>query len=217
MSKHITIVDYGIGNIFSVSRAFLNCGAVVEVTDNPKDIAKAKSIVLPGVGAFSKGMDGLRQRGLIDILRDFADTGRPMLGICLGMQMLFAESYEFGRHPGLGILEGKIVPIPNVNQLGKKLKIPHIGWAPLLSVEDDLNWNNTFFQNIETGDEAYFVHSFMAIPEAKNEQLAIANYDDVRICAAVAKGNILGCQFHPEKSGDVGLKIINNFLEFQNP
>ena len=213
MSSRVTIVDYGIGNIFSVVRAFLHCGAEVEVTDKPREITSASRLVLPGVGAFSNGMHGLSQRGLVDVLKEYADSGRPMLGICLGMQMLFSESSEFGTHTGLNIIEGKILPIPPQVKDGIALKIPHIGWAGLAATEEGPDWKRTIFQKMNPGDFAYFVHSFMAVPEKKQHQLATAEYGDINICAAVSKGNVYGCQFHPEKSGSVGLKIIRSFLE----
>lgn len=212
MSKLVTIVDYGIGNIFSVTRAFQHCGAEVLLTDNPRDIANASSLVLPGVGAFSNGMDGLRQRDLIEPLREYAASGLPMLGICLGMQMLFTESTEFGTHAGLDIIEGKILPIlPQVVD-GAPLKVPHIGWGGLLPARGGTPWEGTILKDLDVGDSCYFVHSFMAVPDEQRYRLADTDYGDTRICAAVAKGNVYGCQFHPEKSGSVGLKIIRGFL-----
>ncbi|AXT48967.1 MULTISPECIES: imidazole glycerol phosphate synthase subunit HisH [Chromobacterium] len=212
MPKRVTIVDYGIGNIFSVTRAFQHCGAEVLLTDNPRDILEASSLVLPGVGAFSNGMDGLRQRSLIDPLQEYAASGRPMLGICLGMQMLFSESTEFGIHAGLNIIEGKIHPIHSQVIEGKHLKVPHIGWGVLQSAEE-ASWDNTILNRLDIGDSCYFVHSFMAVPDNPKYRLADTKYGSVNICATVAKGNIYGCQFHPEKSGLVGLNIIRGFLE----
>lgn len=212
MSKLVTIVDYGIGNIFSVTRAFQHCGAEVLLTDNPRDIANASSLVLPGVGAFSNGMEGLRQRDLIEPLTEYAASGRPMLGICLGMQMLFTESTEFGTHAGLNIIAGKILPIRPQVVDGAPLKVPHIGWGGLLPAKGGTPWEETILKDLDAGDSCYFVHSFMAVPDEQRYRLADTDYGDTRICAAVVKGNVYGCQFHPEKSGSVGLKIIRGFL-----
>jgi glutamine amidotransferase len=213
MSGRVTIVDYGIGNIFSVARAFLHCGAKVEITDKPSEIRNASRLVLPGVGAFSNGMHGLSQRELIDVLKEFSASGRPMLGICLGMQMLFSESSEFGTHSGLDIIEGKILPMCHQVKDGVPLKIPHIGWSGLGATAEGADWKGTIFKKINPSDFVYFVHSFMAVPEKNQHQLAVTEYGDIKICAAVSKDNVYGCQFHPEKSGSVGLKIIGGFLE----
>ena len=212
MSKRVTIVDYGIGNIFSVARAFHHCGAEVLLTDNPLEVANASSLVLPGVGAFSNGMDGLRQRGLVEPLRDYAISGKPMLGICLGMQMLFSESTEFGTHAGLDIIKGRVLPILPRAVNGAPLKVPHIGWGGLIPARDGTPWEQTMLKGLQSGDACYFVHSFMAVPDEQHSRMADTEYGNTRICAAVGVGNVYGCQFHPEKSGSVGLKIIRGFL-----
>jgi len=214
MSKLVTIVDYGIGNIFSVTRAFEHCGAEVLLTDKPQDVLAASSLVLPGVGAFSNGMNGLHVRGLIEPLREYAASGRPLLGICLGMQMLFTESTEFGEHRGLNIIGGRIVPIEPKGAGGEPLKVPHIGWSQLMRTPDGPEWGSSILKHLNEEEDCYFVHSFTAVPDDEHHRLADTYYGSSRVSAAVAKGNVYGCQFHPEKSGVTGLKIIEGFLEF---
>jgi len=213
MSKLVTIVDYGIGNIFSVTRAFQHCGAEVLLTDKPRDILAALSLVLPGVGAFSNGMNGLLERDLVEPLREYAASGRPLLGICLGMQMLFTGSVEFGEHSGLNIIEGKIISIEPKGIEGVPLKVPHIGWSELTRPQDGPVWGASILKYVTDHEHCYFVHSFTAVPNDDRHRLADTYYGSSRISAAVAKGNVYGCQFHPEKSGETGLKIINGFLE----
>lgn len=213
MTKLVTIVDYGIGNIFSVSRAFQSCGADVLVTDKPEDVLTATSVVLPGVGAFSNGMNGLRERGLVDPIRAHAASGKPLLGICLGMQMLFTGSDEFGNHQGLDIIAGRIIPIEPKDPEGQPLKVPHIGWSELMRTEVGPQWDASILKFVNGDAHCYFVHSFTAFPEDERHRLADTYYGTSRISAAVAKGNVYGCQFHPEKSGAVGLKIIEGFLD----
>lgn len=213
MSKLVTIVDYGIGNIFSVTRAFQHCGAEVLLTDKPEDVLAASSLVLPGVGAFSNGMNGLRERGLVEPLRAYAASGRPLLGICLGMQMLFTGSAEFGDHGGLNIIEGRIVPIEPKGAGGLPLKVPHIGWSELVRSQESPEWGASILKHLDDDTHCYFVHSFTAVPDDEHHRLADTYYGSSRISAAVSKGNVYGCQFHPEKSGATGLKIINGFLE----
>lgn len=209
MSASITVVDYGMGNLHSVSRAFEHLGAQVELTEDPSRIAEARRLVLPGVGAFRRGMEEIGRHGLIEALRGYAASGRPLLGICLGMQMLFDESDEFGRHEGLRLIPGKVSAIPSRRSDGGTRKIPHIGWNGLLRVAD---WTGTVLHGVAQGEEAYFVHSYTAFPADDRYRVAEADYDGFRIAAVVRRDNICGCQFHPEKSGPVGLKILSRFV-----
>jgi len=211
MKHKVTIIDYGVGNIFSVCRAFEHCGAEVHLTDSITDINTADRLVLPGVGAFVDGMEGLRSRNLIEPIKEFAAARRPFLGICLGMQMLLDSSEEFGQQEGLGLIPGKVVAIPPTGLDGKLHKIPHIGWNELL-VSEDAKWDSTIFENIRPGSSVYFVHSFAVVPQLQVNRLADCNYNGRVICAAVRSGSVFGCQFHPEKSGVVGLEIITSFL-----
>ena len=212
MPTHVTIVDYGIGNISSVSRAIQHFGAEARLTDNPEEIMNATRLVLPGVGAFSNGMQGLRERGLIEPLRAYAASGRPLLGICLGMQMLLSASEEFGEHEGLGIIPGRVVPIVAKNDHGTSLKVPHIGWSGLNMPPFRQTWGSTILERVSVSSSVYFVHSFMAVPLHEEHRLADTVYGNCRISAAIQLDNVIGCQFHPEKSGVIGLRLIQNFV-----
>lgn len=213
MPTQVTIVDYGVGNISSVSRAILHCGVEARITDNPEEIMKATRLVLPGVGAFSNGMQGLRERGLVEPLRTYAASGRPLLGICLGMQMLLTKSEEFGEHEGLGIIPGRVLPVTANNCNGIPLKVPHIGWSALRMPPSLQTWDKTLLEAVSIGSEMYFVHSFSAVPTHDEHRLADTMYGDCRISAAIQMDNITGCQFHPEKSGLIGLRVIQKFVD----
>ena len=212
MLTQVTIVDYGVGNISSVSRAIQHFGAEARLTDNPEEIMKATRLVLPGVGAFSNGMQGLRERGLVEPLRAYAESGRPLLGICLGMQMLLTISEEFGEHEGLGIIPGRVLPVVANDGSGIPLKVPHIGWSALWMPPLRQTWDGSILEGMSVRSSVYFVHSFTAVPLHEEHRLADTMYGDCRISAAIQMGNVTGCQFHPEKSADVGLHIIKNFL-----
>ncbi len=201
----IVMIDYGVGNLFSLASSFGAIGKEVVVTGDKAKIASADKIILPGVGAFSDAAKKLSESGLGDEVVRAAKAGKPVLGICLGMQMLFEKSYEYGEWDGLGLIEGAVKPISDV--IPKDLKIPHIGWNAL-----DFKRESPLFKYIKNGDYVYFVHSFFA--EAKNCADVIATSDyGAPLTAAVAKDNVFGCQFHPEKSGDVGLSILKAFCE----
>jgi len=212
----VVVVDYGMGNLFSVCRALEACGAEPLLSNTPHEILKAKALLLPGVGAFADGMVGLSELGLIQPIREYAKTGRPLLGICLGMQMLLDSGEEFGIHEGLGLIPGTVRPIPSTGSDGQAHKIPHIGWNALLKPKtrkpETSSWADSILEEIEEEQRAYFVHSFTAVPTQEEHRLADCDYNGQRISAAVQSGNIYGTQFHPEKSGPVGLKILKNFL-----
>lgn len=211
MKPSVTVVDYGVGNLLSVTRALEHCCAEVRMADTPAGIEAAERLVLPGVGAFADGMAGLRQRSMIHALGAFAESGRPFLGICLGMQMMMETSEEFGRHEGLGFIEGSVIPVPATKDDGSAHKIPHIGWNALLEPVPGC-WAGSILGDLKKGSAVYFVHSFMAAPAQSSEILAKCRYDGVDITAAVQSGNLVGCQFHPEKSGEIGLRILRKFL-----
>ncbi len=200
----IAIVDYGVGNLFSLHSSFAAIGADAVATDDPYVIRKADRLILPGVGAFGDAARKLRDSGLGNLVIEQAQKGKPVMGICLGMQMLFEKSYEYGFHQGLGLIPGAIRPIADVVPPG--YKIPHIGWNGLHFGEN----KHPLFEKVEEGDAVYFVHSYYA--DCKDAVIATAEYG-APLTAAVAKGNVLGCQFHPEKSGDVGLSILRAFCE----
>ena len=208
MKPSVTVVEYGMGNLLSVTRALEHCGAQVTLESSPLFIAKAKMLVLPGVGAFGHGMAELQQRGLVDALRNYAAGGRPMLGICLGMQMLLGGSDEFGASTGLGLIPGWVRKLPE--QPG--IKLPHIGWSAIQPPQG-ASWEGSLLQDVSAGHEMYFVHSFHADPVDPAHRLAETSYGDYAFCSVVRKDNITGCQFHPEKSGEIGLGIIRNFLK----
>jgi imidazole glycerol-phosphate synthase subunit HisH len=212
MAVDAMVVDYGIGNLFSVRRSLEHCGASVVVTSEPCLIRDARRVVLPGVGAFPDGMSTLRQHGLDEVVRSVADKGVPLLAVCLGMQMLFDESEEFGTTAGLGLIPGKVVALPSTDAKGGRLKIPHIGWEELRPPAAAAGWRSGALGNIRPGEAVYFVHSFMAEPARKDHRLADCVYGGVSIAAAVGRDNIIGYQFHPEKSGDVGLRLLKSFL-----
>ena len=200
----IAIIDYGVGNLFSLRSSLNKIGADTVVTADPAIIAKADKLILPGVGAFADAARKLRDSGLDAVIKAEAAAGKPIMGICLGMQMLFEKSYEYGEHEGLGLLKGAVVPMEGSIPAG--LKIPHIGWNAL-KFEGD----SKLFKYIKEGDCVYFVHSFYA-SGCEDSLIATAEYGKY-LTAAVAKDNVMGCQFHPEKSGDVGLNILRAFCE----
>lgn len=202
----VAIVDYGVGNLFSLKSSFEAIGAEVTVTASREVLESADQIVLPGVGAFEDAAKKLRASGLADVLRELAADGKPLLGICLGMQLLFDKSYEYGEHEGLGLIRGCVKPIENV--IPKDYKIPHIGWNPL-----DFKGENPLFANINNGDCVYFVHSYFAT-DCDSAVIATCEYG-AKLTAAVADKNVYGCQFHPEKSGNVGLNILKAFVEMK--
>lgn len=205
----ISLIDYGIGNIKSVQQAFENQGAKVVRVNKAEDILMASHLVLPGVGAFGKGMAALEERDLIDCIQKYCDGTKPFLGICLGMQMMLDESEEFGVYKGLGIIHGKVRKIPEYITDGKIRKVPHIGWNKIVFDENEEEY---IFKGVKIASEMYFVHSFTAYPDDDNNRLADTFYEGERLCAAISKGKCVGTQFHPEKSGTVGLKIIKNFI-----
>ena len=208
----VTIIDYGVGNLLSVQRGFEHCGSRVVLTSDPEVILASQKIVLPGVGAFPNAMEALRKLDLVSVIQELAQLRKPLLAICLGMQLLMDQSEEFGSTVGLGLIPGRVVAIPNRTTAGDSQKIPHIGWGSLQPSNLTDNWTATLLQDNSYGDAAYFVHSFMAQPSDERNQVADAIYGGHRISAVVSKDRITGCQFHPEKSGEVGLKILRRFI-----
>lgn len=209
----VAILDYGMGNLKSVWNALDFCGASAVISGDPLVILAADHLVIPGVGAFGDGMRELRRRGLDDAIRTYCGMDRPLLGICLGMQMLFEESEEMGLHRGLGIIPGRVRMIQAASADGLTIKVPHIGWSPLMMPQGRPSWEGTLLRDTPAGAEMYFVHSFKAHPENDVHLLACADYRGHRICAAVRSGNVHGLQFHPERSGPDGLAVIRRFIE----
>ena len=203
-NKMIAIIDYGVGNLFSLTSSFKKIGVDVVATADKEVIKSADKLILPGVGAFADAIKKLRDSGLDRVIIDEAKKGKKIMGICLGMQLLFEKSYEYGEHDGLGLLKGKVVPMEN--RIPANLKIPHIGWNAL-----EFKRDSDIFRYINNGDFVYFVHSFYA-DECDDSVIATSEYG-AEITAAVQKENVYGCQFHPEKSGSVGLNILKAFCE----
>lgn len=209
----VVVIDYGVGNLLSVSRALEHCGAQVSISADAATILGAARVVLPGVGSFSNGMAALREHGLDQVVLQVAAAGTPLLGICLGMQMLLDDSEEFGDTRGLGLIAGRVVRIPATGTDGQAHKIPHIGWNELRVPPARAPWGEAgLLAGVDAGDAVYFVHSFMAAPAAPEHRLADCNYGGIAVSAVVQRDNVLGCQFHPEKSGEVGLRVLENFL-----
>lgn len=199
----IAIIDYGVGNLFSLVSSFKAIGADAIITGDESQIRKADKIVLPGVGAFGDAINKLKQTGLDKVIIDEVNNGKELLGICLGMQLLFEKSYEYGEHEGLGLIKGKIKPIADV--IPENLKIPHIGWNSLKFSKS----KSKIFKYLSDGDFVYFVHSYYGA-DCEESVIATTNYG-ADLTAAVGRDNVYGCQFHPEKSGEVGLKILKAF------
>jgi imidazole glycerol-phosphate synthase subunit HisH len=210
----VTLLDYGMCNMLNAARALQHVGAEVDVTTDPEAVRRAERLVVPGVGAFSDSMAELTSHGHDQAIRDFVSTGRPLLGICVGMQILFEGSDEFGETPGLGILPGWVRAVPNRTTDGNPLRVPHIGWnALLLPRERNAGWGETLLAPHEGANPAmYFVHSFAPAPTDPRIRLADAEYGGHRICAAVARDNVTATQFHPERSATAGLAILEQFI-----
>lgn len=210
--KQIKVINYGLSNLLSVQRAFEHLGAQVEFVNTPDGVLAAEALVLPGVGAFKDGMAGLERLGLIEPILQKAAAGTPLLGICLGMQMLFDESDEFGLHKGLGLIPGRVEKIPALDADGDPQRVPHISWNSLWPAGGRTDFAGTALASVTPGQECYFVHSYEAKPTNEADRLADTRYGGRAVCAAAAHGSVLGCQFHPEKSGPVGLGILQGFL-----
>jgi len=211
---NVVIVDYGVGNLLSVQRAVEECGAETITSSDPDVLVQAERVILPGVGAFANGMHALESLGLVEVINGIAADGVPLLGICLGMQLLLDESKEHGVTKGLGIIPGRVVPVPNLGADGLTLKIPHIGWNSLV-VAEGATWKRTILQNSTPSDSVYFVHSFMAEPEDAGTRIADCLYGGNRISSVIGRRNVFGCQFHPEKSGEKGLQILKSFVSMK--
>ncbi|MFO0388291.1 MAG: imidazole glycerol phosphate synthase subunit HisH [Alphaproteobacteria bacterium] len=207
----VTVIDYGASNLLNVVRALKYCGAQVDVTNHAATIAKAERLILPGVGAFGDCSAALEKLGLAQPIKEYVTSGKPFLGICVGMQVMFDVGEEFGTHKGLGIIAGKVVRIPDTGRDGKPHKIPHIGWDTLLRPADLASWNDSVLASMDNAS-VYFVHSYMGVPADASHRLATVDYNGVEICAAVRRGNAYGCQFHPEKSGEAGLSLLKAFM-----
>jgi glutamine amidotransferase len=211
-APNIVIINTRAANVHSVDKALRKVGANPIITSDPKELASADAAVLPGVGASDSVMIALNSLGLTDPVKQFAASGRPLLCICVGLQVLFNSSEE-GNLPGLGLVQGsvKLIPRGMKDKLGNNMKVPHIGWNEV-RFNDGKSERNPIFKGIPQGSHFYFVHSYHCVPDEQSEVAATANYG-VEVCAAVVRGNVVGTQFHPEKSGSIGLQIYKNFFE----
>lgn len=210
-APEVIVIDYDVGNLLSVQRGLEHCGAKVTLTADPDQILAAKRVVLPGVGAFGDAMQALERLGFIAVIRELAKRQTPLLGICLGMQLLLEESEEFGNTAGLGLIPGRVIPVPATTATGQSQKIPHVGWNALVLPQDRKDWQATVLQEVKSREAVYFVHSFMASPKDAAHRVADCIYGGQLISAVIARGNVIGCQFHPEKSGEVGLRVLRQF------
>lgn len=212
----VALIDYGRSNLFSVQHALETINARVEITNDPDMILKVDKLIIAGVGAFADGIEGLRRNGLIDPIKEFVAQGKPVLGICLGMQLFMTEGEEFGLHAGLNLISGRVVKLKALDAENKRLKIPHIGWNEILLPNDDLEgtrWSNTsLLKGISPGEYVYFLHSYIVVPDDLDTISAQTTYGVNSFCSVIVKDNVYGCQFHPERSSIVGLRIYRNFV-----
>lgn len=210
MTAQVTVVDYGSGNLLSMARGLEMAGGNVTVSANPDQISSAERLVLPGVGAFGRAMKQLQSNSMDSAVNDFILTGRPFLGVCVGMQVLLESSKEFGDHAGLAKFKGHVMPVPKRGVDGSPHPVPHIGWNTL--IQGEASWDGTILRNLGRNATVYFVHSYQGEIEHLDDCLATCDYDGCSLTAAINKDNVTGLQFHPEKSGPVGLTILHNFL-----
>lgn len=210
-TPEVLVVDYGMGNLFSVARALTRIGASHVVSRDPAEIEGAARVILPGVGAFGDAMANLDRMGFLDPLTRHVKKGRPLLGICLGMQLLFEIGHEFGRHAGLGFVPGEVTRLWADKAGRGPYKLPHIGWNRL-SRPGGGEWDGTLLDGLEQGEFAYFVHSFAPVQTRPEHVLSETRYGEAVFCSTVGAGNVLGCQFHPELSHEAGSRILENFL-----
>lgn len=209
----VAIVDYEMGNLFSVKRACEHIGLSPVITSDILSIMNAEAIILPGVGAFGDAMENLIRMDLVLPIREFVCSGKPFMGICLGMQLIFSESEEFGMHQGLDIVEGSVKKFSFVNNKGEKIKVPHVGWNKIFEPNrGNVNqWKQSPLENINNGEYMYFVHSYYAVPKSDSVILSITDYEGTEFCSSILWKNVFACQFHPEKSTAEGIKIYENW------
>ena len=213
MKKKVVIIDYQLGNLFSVNQAMTKIGIIAVISSNPIEIENADAIVLPGVGAFKDAMENLKKLNLVQPIKNFIESGKPFFGICLGLQLLFSESEEFGNTTGLNIIEGKVVKFRNVNNdVLNFYKVPQISWNSI-NKPDKLSWQKTPLFNISELENFYFVHSYYVVPTNTNIILTTTEYAGVKYASSIYFKNIFACQFHPEKSAHEGLKIYENWAK----
>jgi glutamine amidotransferase len=212
--KQVAVIDIKMGNLFSVKHACEFAGLEPVITTDISTILESRALILPGVGAFGDAMNTLGEMDLLKPIKEFVESGRPMMGICLGMQLLFTESNEFGPHRGLGIIEGSVIKFPSKNQQNETIKVPHVGWSGIFQSDfSRKDWVNSPLDKIRNGEFMYFVHSFYPIPQNQNIILSTTSYEGTKFCSSVQLGNVFACQFHPEKSGRAGIYIYKNWAD----
>lgn len=211
--KRIVVIDYKLGNLFSVKHALLNIGLDAEISSDQNEINCADALLLPGVGAFPDAMNNLLSLNLIDTIKRSVQSGKPIFGICLGLQLMFSESEEFGFTKGLDLVKGKVKRFNNINFDGSTRKVPQIGWNCIN--EADISWVDTPLKDVRNGEFMYFVHSYYVEP-TENVTLSTTNYEGIEYVSGIVKDNLFACQFHPEKSAFEGLKIYNSWAEINN-
>jgi imidazole glycerol-phosphate synthase subunit HisH len=207
MKSKVAIIDYGRGNVQSIINAVSLFDVEAILTSDKNEILEADAVILPGVGAFGPAMEELKKRDLVSTIHDYVKMDKFFLGVCLGMQLLFDKSCEFGENEGLGIIPGEIVAFPE----DLKAKRPHISWNAINRAEQ--GWDGTLFRNTVPEDRFYFVHSYICMPKEEGSVLATSSYGGINFCSSVKRGNVYGCQFHPEKSSKSGLEVLHNFLD----
>jgi glutamine amidotransferase len=207
----VAIVDYGLGNIFSIKQACALVGLNSIITNSKKDILGADAVILPGVGAYGDAMLTLNRLDLVNVLRDIVKSPKPLFGICLGLQLLMTESYEFGSHKGLNIIEGPVVRFDAPKEKERILKVPQIGWNRIFQLAEGLRWHGTLLDRIGDGEYMYFVHSYTVRPQDSNVILSNSRYGHIEFCSSIQHHNVFACQFHPERSGFEGMKVYHNF------
>ncbi|MDD5679943.1 MAG: imidazole glycerol phosphate synthase subunit HisH [Candidatus Omnitrophica bacterium] len=210
--KYIAVVDYGMGNLFSIMNICRHVGMKAVKTSEKSVIEDSSAVILPGVGAFEDAMRALKRLDLTGVLIDAANNGKPFLGICLGMQLLMSESEEFGINKGLNVIGGRVTKFPNFNDKNDKVRVPHIGWNRIFLAQNSVA-EDPVLCNIHDGELMYFVHSFFAVPQEERSVITYTDYCGIRYCSGIRKDNLVAFQFHPEKSGPSGLRVFRNFKE----
>lgn len=207
----VVIIDYGRGNLFSVKQACEKVGLSAIITNDRHQVERANGIILPGVGAFGDAMDALNSLDLVSVIQDKIEAQTPFMGICLGFQLLFTESYEFGRNKGLNVVDGIVTRFENQNSDNSILKVPHVQWNTIEPPHKDCQWTDTAFRAILPGSYFYFVHSFYVKPVDEALILSTTSYGDQTFCSSIQRATLFGCQFHPERSGEAGIAVYRNF------
>ncbi len=211
---NIAIIDYKMSNLFSVKHACDYVGLNSIITHDKDDIMSAEAVILPGVGAFGDAMENLTKLDLISPIRDFAESGKPLMGICLGLQLLFTESEEFGNFKGLNIINGRVVRFSNNSAEGAKIKIPHVGWSQIFRSDNTSLWGNSPLRLIPEGEYMYFIHSYYIVPENSAIKLTLTSYGGIEFCSSIISKNIFALQFHPEKSAMEGVRIFKDWINY---